>query len=385
MEEIFKELEGKIILQEIHIKGLFNKFDYEISLENQEGVTILYGLNGIGKTTILKMIRSFKLLHWQEIFKTPFEEIIFVFHWFQESNKIFEYLVVFSNKNEKLISFLLNAEEQQQIMLKASNISEIEIILSLGLQKLNENSEQGLQSFNFEFDGTDDYNQGMVIMACGLFLFNCYYIESLRNNINKFEVFEEFYLKKKHEYTKIMEDLPNLVEEFEKLDIFNPMIHIDILEGLMNLFFDKKLDLISKHLKKLISPYKDSDENLIQLFEKTINDYLDFKSLKITEDEGIVIFLEDEKEKKLSLSNLSSGEKNLIVIFFEIIFRTDDYSLVMIDEPEISLNINWHYDFIDTLREIRKEKKIHYLIATHSPQIVNDYTNNCVDAKYKEK
>ena len=52
MEEFFKELEGGISLQLISIRDLFGKFDHDISFENPEGFTILYGLNGIGKTII---------------------------------------------------------------------------------------------------------------------------------------------------------------------------------------------------------------------------------------------------------------------------------------------------------------------------------------------
>ncbi|MHA1986144.1 MAG: hypothetical protein ACW98D_05830 [Promethearchaeota archaeon] len=70
MEEIFSKLEGRISLHKINIKGLFGKFDYDISLENPEGVTILYGLNGIGKTTILKIIYLLNRMEFTDIFTT---------------------------------------------------------------------------------------------------------------------------------------------------------------------------------------------------------------------------------------------------------------------------------------------------------------------------
>ena len=55
MEEIFKDLESSISLQKINIRGLFGKFDYDISLENPERVTILYGLKmGSEKLRFLK-------------------------------------------------------------------------------------------------------------------------------------------------------------------------------------------------------------------------------------------------------------------------------------------------------------------------------------------
>jgi predicted ATP-binding protein involved in virulence len=42
------------MLKKIKIEGLFNKFNYDIELK-EEGITILTGPNGYGKTTILKM------------------------------------------------------------------------------------------------------------------------------------------------------------------------------------------------------------------------------------------------------------------------------------------------------------------------------------------
>ena len=46
------------MLQRIEIKKLFDQFDYNIEL-NPEGITILTGPNGYGKTTILRIIHAF--------------------------------------------------------------------------------------------------------------------------------------------------------------------------------------------------------------------------------------------------------------------------------------------------------------------------------------
>lgn len=377
MEENLNELKGRILLQEILIENLFDKFDYNLSMENQEGVTILYGLNGIGKTTILKIVDLFYRIEFKEIFNFPFKKFGFKFHWFQESNKIYTFIVLFSNLDEKSILFSIKGEDLE-FTYNPPNISQCEVMFSVLRDKLHSDGELN-KIFNFDFLDYDKEISAQLMIVSALSGLYCHYIESLRNSISKFEIFEEYYLTKKHDYEELTLKMPQLIDFMEQKFDFKPKLSIDVLYGLMNFFFEKKLELISNHLKEIIS----TDSEDVKLFINTINEYLDFKRVIVIEDKGIVIFLEDQKE--LPLSKLSSGEKNLIVIFYEIIFKTSNYSLVMIDEPEISLNINWHYDFIDTLRNIRKEKKIHYLIATHSPQIVNDYTNNCVDAEYKEK
>ncbi len=62
------------MLKRIGIKGLFGKFNYEIELK-EEGLTILTGPNGFGKTTILKIIHSFATKDFIFFFRLPFEEI----------------------------------------------------------------------------------------------------------------------------------------------------------------------------------------------------------------------------------------------------------------------------------------------------------------------
>jgi len=71
------------------------------------------------------------------------------------------------------------------------------------------------------------------------------------------------------------------------------------------------------------------------------------------------------------------------VLLYELIFNTDPNTLVLIDEPEISLHVTWQKEFINDLIEIIELQKIQVITATHSPQIVNgrwDLTYNLADA-----
>ena len=125
----------------------------------------------------------------------------------------------------------------------------------------------------------------------------------------------------------------------------------------------------------------DNFKHEIQLYKEILNSLLDFKEILINEN-GLKCILENNEE--LPLKDLSSGEKNLLIMFYEILFDAHDYSLILVDEPEISLNINWHYDFIEILKDIRNLKHFQFIIATHSPQIVNENITNCIDMKQKD-
>ena len=76
---------------------------------------------------------------------------------------------------------------------------------------------------------------------------------------------------------------------------------------------------------------------------------------------------------------MSSGEQQEIVLFYELIFETPNKSLLLIDEPEISLHIVWQKIFMEDLQKVVKMKNLNVVVATHSPQIINNYWDNQID------
>lgn len=118
--------------------------------------------------------------------------------------------------------------------------------------------------------------------------------------------------------------------------------------------------------------YKVFDDiiNRLELYEKIVNEKLTFKHIKLTRESGIQVFSDDESP--LTLDTLSSGEQQIIVLFFKLIFESN-VQLLMIDEPEISLHIAWQKEILNDLKEVVKlSKGIQIIIATHSPQILSN-------------
>jgi predicted ATPase len=56
----------------ITVKQLFNTFDHSVRLNLASRVTIIHGLNGLGKTTLLKMVRSLCSGRYTELQAVPF-------------------------------------------------------------------------------------------------------------------------------------------------------------------------------------------------------------------------------------------------------------------------------------------------------------------------
>jgi predicted ATP-binding protein involved in virulence len=120
-------------------------------------------------------------------------------------------------------------------------------------------------------------------------------------------------------------------------------------------------------LKKL-SVFDDLLEK-IRLFVDIVNKRLNFKHIEIDSEKGFIC--RNDKGTILPLEDLSSGEKHQIVLLYELIFKTTENTLLLIDEPEISLHVAWQKEFIDDLLKIIKLKNIQAIVATHSLQIIN--------------
>ncbi len=79
---------------------------------------------------------------------------------------------------------------------------------------------------------------------------------------------------------------------------------------------------------------------------------------------------------EVGVDKFSSGEFNLFASFIGLKSIVKPNSLVLIDEPEISLHPNWQMKYIHFLKEIFADTpSVHFIIATHSHFVVSDLKN----------
>jgi ABC-type cobalamin/Fe3+-siderophores transport system ATPase subunit len=72
-----------------------------------------------------------------------------------------------------------------------------------------------------------------------------------------------------------------------------------------------------------------------------------------------------EDNKPIHWSELSSGEKQLLIILLTVLCQDEKPSVLLMDEPEISLHLRWQYELIDIIRALNP--KCQLIIVTHSP------------------
>jgi hypothetical protein len=113
------------------------------------------------------------------------------------------------------------------------------------------------------------------------------------------------------------------------------------------------------------------------LFAESLVTYLDIinsmftnKKIAVNDRRRLTAVLNDGNT--ISLDRLSAGEKQLMIIFYELLFLTHPDMTVIIDEPEISLHVGWQQKLCSLFLDISRIRKIDLLVATHSPQIIHD-------------
>ncbi|WP_353617106.1 AAA family ATPase [Rhizobium sp. EC-SD404] len=81
----------------------------------------------------------------------------------------------------------------------------------------------------------------------------------------------------------------------------------------------------------------------------------------------------------MDVHNLSSGEKQIFVLISHLIFNPliKKANVLIIDEPEISLHVRWQEIFVESVLNANDQTQL--ILATHSPSIVLDRTDNMVD------
>ncbi len=87
-------------------------------------------------------------------------------------------------------------------------------------------------------------------------------------------------------------------------------------------------------------------------------------------------FFDTARDKPLiDIDSLSAGQKSIIHLVFEAYGRGDlKGGLVIIDEPEIHLHYQFQNEYLRIIEEINKEQSCQYILVTHSEALINSKT-----------
>ena len=75
-------------------------------------------------------------------------------------------------------------------------------------------------------------------------------------------------------------------------------------------------------------------------------------------------------KETLTPYQLSSGEKQMLAILLTVLVENREPYALLMDEPEISLHIDWQQRLIDLIRQLNPNAQI--ILSTHSPALIMD-------------
>ncbi len=126
-------------------------------------------------------------------------------------------------------------------------------------------------------------------------------------------------------------------------------------------------------LNKLIDNYdlQKAYDDRIKKFADTCNRYLIDKHFEYNQSMlNLDIYLNEKingKKNTIPLTQLSSGEKQIVSLFSKLYLESDEKSIVIIDEPELSLSLEWQKMLLPDI--MRTENCDLLVTVTHSPFI----------------
>lgn len=421
----------------IKIEKLFNIFDYDIEFK-EEGITILTGPNGYGKTTILKILDALASQNGLFLVRLLFKKI---FLKFSDNNTITlekkengDILIVDQND-----SLLANWDEEllSQVL---RELPFYQIDKNKWIDKRTDeiyNTDDLLRKIPLEYPELADNFQ--VSKFPQFSIPTVYFISSQRllrlvsdSRIRRprdFHFNRDFHFKSDKEI-KVINAFSNTIEEYaqelrdiirdtlakssqtaQELDSSFPHRLFKQEENISEKEFNQRFEKV-KVIQKQLSQYglsdikEDSNPTYKLENAKALSVYIDDAEAKLATFDGLLeklsIFTEILNERRftfkkiavskedgfkfttdnelpLVLGDLSSGEQQEVVLLYELLFKVKAGTLVLIDEPELSLHVVWQKQFLDDLFKIIKLQKISIVIATHSPQIINNHWDLTVD------
>ena len=434
------------------VKGLFGIFDHTVDLNQDERLTIIYGQNGFGKTTLLRLIRDFFSSEFAMFGTTPFRQFSMCF---DDGRQIKVEKVPTSGDNQDSppceISQLfgdavLHSELVPTLALRGSVARQLERIAPyirsrgedvwedtrdgelLTTEELRVRYRLRVEKVKFP-DWLEE-----IISAIDVRLIATQRLSESANVSVKpdraptprrnrrtssaaivnyatqlSEIMRDTFL----EYARLSQQLDRtfvvrlLTRDFErkseplpdeslktKIDNLNDKRRRLREAGLLTRD-DQELPQPSAYpvFEDIISAYLQDVEDKLSVFDKLLakiellatmtKDRLKFKVMNFAQTDGFTF--RTATGEVLSPDSLSSGEQHILIQIYDLLFSDKPDSLILIDEPEISLHVAWQLSFLEGLHQITNLVPHDIILATHSPQIIGDRWDLTVELQEPSK
>lgn len=191
-----------------------------------------------------------------------------------------------------------------------------------------------------------------------------------RKDFNKYQNIVEnikvipklIYVPTEINFNEVETETTTLHRDYEFFNIVNSKMIEDIpsyIASRITYLANTEEDLTMKEVKEKIN----SEINgIFEILE------LDVKLTGLSKDERSMPVFTNSSGDEFDINQLSSGEKQLFLRTLAIKMLEPENSIILIDEPELSLHPKWQQRIIEIYQRIGKNNQI--IVATHSPHIL---------------
>ncbi|MNY87446.1 hypothetical protein D3C78_36780 [compost metagenome] len=321
--------------------------------ENSNIFTLITGKNGVGKTQLLTHIIKYYIDQFDQQ-----KNLITVKDKF--NSNIPEKLIVHTNSKFDRFPSMYKMPKQYK-NLTASNYYSVnnEIFTSL-LNNKNLNKRAIYDTLAYlEYNPIIEYSAILKTSSSGKGYLNETFT-FYKDELIKIGFNPNIIPQKQPKTNKNLLSVLNRINENNvKLDLNDIPLIYNLLKN--KKIFDHELNFIFDFLEEKVD-YGELDKNEYQLLHKYNLIYF----------RDIYFYKDGEDSLRIDFQFLSSGQQAILNILIGVSSVISNRSLICIDEPEISLHPEWQEEIIEKLQNAFKDiYGCHFLIATHSPQVVS--------------
>lgn len=369
------------MIKKISIKSLFGRYDYSFLLHSSgdDTTTFITGSNGTGKSTILKMINSIYFMNWNSLiaytfqsFEIEFDNCSMLFERSYKPGTVYQNSIDINS--QKLDDFVLTVKyiegstEENYILGQIGHFNDTpnSIAMALSIDKPHFIDDQRM---SYSYNEFGEIVEAKRLVDCKS---DCKVrLQNIKTKVG--EILSPFSITNITSHSSVEPDI--LCDLYEQLRIL----------GILNV---KPLEVINKNseeFKKLQSTmntlYQEfsgsdmfNDYESICDFAKLVDSYqYDNKHLELSVEYGFR-FISTEG-KLLPLDQLSSGEQQVLLQIYELMFVASRDSVILIDEPETSQHLAWQMIYYQNLKKIAASRHLQCIVATHLPLMFdNDFS-----------
>ena len=330
-------------IRSVSVDGLYNGFDYELKLNPD--LTYIHSPNGYGKSTLMHMLYSALKGDSAYLEEIPFKRFDIEF--------VDGTVLIIENKDCKLTKMVQKMDLDTRVT--DEDVESMSDITYLGPDRLTIRKKDGHLVNALEFCAQELYET----------------IRRAKDDNSLTEYTGERREMSDSELDFWCKDL-NAKLDFIKDAGFYPVLPTNIK------FPPSRYEIIDNRkacedLAYSISEYVDRDYQLAEsiiVFKDIVNNIFLNKYIDVTESGKLTVTMANGTS--LQLNKLSSGETQILLMFYNILFHSHQDGIVIVDEPEISLHVSWQQMIGDYFSDICRVRKIQMLVATHSPQVIHD-------------